>query len=221
MAKQVKISTSWEVKAGVLAITVESRGLEESKDAKPSGSFSRSVDLAAVFGTGYASLNEAGTGALEFGAFTALRNSTGSAETLAEAEVAIDRRLDAWGNGEWGAEREQSAVPFTANSVICLAVERATSGAQTAAFAADKLSALAEETCTANKMAAFAALEPADRAKIRKAVVDSIRKSKPAIAAAMLAIEDERAEAARKRRLAAAEKAAAAAAAAGGEAIGL
>ena len=82
MAKQVKISTSWEVKAGVLAITVESRGLEDSKDAKPSGVFARSVDLAAVFGAGYASLSEAGTGAIEFGAFTALRNSTGSAETL-------------------------------------------------------------------------------------------------------------------------------------------
>lgn len=210
MAKTHKLSSSWSVKSGVLALTIEAREPDASKDAAPLGSFTRSVDLAQVFGSGYSTLNEAGTGALEFGAFTALRNSTGSAETLDEAETAIDRRLDAWANGEWGAEREQSATPFTSNALISLAVERASNGAQTASEAAEKLNALAEATCAANSKPAFSALEPSDRAKIRKAVIDSIKTSKPLIAAALASLEAERAAAAAAKKAAAAAKAAAA-----------
>ena len=208
MAKTHKLSSAWNVKNGTLSITIEAREPDASKDAAPIGSFTRSVDLAQVFGSGYTSLNDAGTGALEFGAFTALRNSTGSAETLDEAEAAIDRRLDAWANGEWGAEREQSATPFTANALIALAVERASNGAQPAAAAAEKLNALAEATCAANGKPAFASLEPSDRAKIRKAVVDSIKASKPLIAAALASLEAERAAAAAAKKAAAAAKAA-------------
>ena len=208
MAKTHKLSSSWSVKAGVLSLTIEAREPEASKDAAPIGSFTRSVDLAAIFGAGYTSLNDAGTGALEFGAFTALRNSTGSAETLSEAEAAIDRRLDAWASGEWGAEREQSATPFTANALVALAVERASNGAQSASEAAEKLSTLAEHTCRDNGMAAFASLEPSDRAKIRKAVVDAIKTSKPLIAAALASLEAERAAAAAAKKAAAAAKAA-------------
>ena len=210
MAKIHKLSSSWSVKSGVLSLTIEAREPDASKDAAPLGSFTRSVDLASIFGAGYTSLNDAGTGALEFGAFTALRNSTGSAETLDEAETAIDRRLDAWANGEWGAEREQSATPFTANALIALAVERASNGAQSASEAAERLNALAEATCTANGKPAFASLEPADRAKVRKAVVDSIKASKPLIAAALASLEAERAAAAAAKKAAAAAKAAAA-----------
>ena len=210
MAKIHKLSSTWSVKSGVLTLTIEAREPEASKDAAPLGSFTRSVDLVQIFGAGYTSLNEAGTGALEFGAFTALRNSTGSAETLDEAETAIDRRLDAWANGEWGAEREQSATPFTANALIALAVERASNGAQSASEAAEKLNALAEATCAANGKPAFSALEPSDRAKIRKAVVDSIKTSKPLIAAALASLEAERAAAAAAKKAAAAAKAAAA-----------
>ena len=210
MAKIHKLSSAWSVKAGVLALTIEAREPEASKDAAPLGSFTRAVDLAAIFGAGYSTLNDAGTGALEFGAFTALRNSTGSAETLDEAEAAIDRRLDAWNNGEWGAEREQSATPFTSNALIALAVERASNGAQTAAQAAERLNALAEATCAANNKPAFSTLEPADRAKVRKAVVDSIKAAKPLIAAALASLEAERAAAAAAKKAAAAAKAAAA-----------
>ena len=208
MAKTHKLSSSWSVKAGVLSLTIEAREPDASKDAAPIGSFTRSVDLVQIFGSGYSSLNDAGTGALEFGAFTALRNSTGSAETLSEAEAAIDRRLDAWNSGEWGAEREQSATPFTANALIALAVERASNGAQSASEAAEKLNALAEATCAANSKPAFAALEPSDRAKIRKAVVDAIKTSKPLIAAALASLEAERAAAAAAKKAAAAAKAA-------------
>ena len=74
MAKIHKLSSSWSVKAGVLALTIEARDPSADKDSAPLAAFSRSVDLASIFGAGYASLNEAGTGALEFGAFTALRN---------------------------------------------------------------------------------------------------------------------------------------------------
>lgn len=210
MAKIHKLSSIWSVKSGVLALTIEAREPEASKDAVPLGFFTRSVDLAAMFGAGYTSLNEAGTGALEFGAFTALRNSTGSAETIDEAETAIDRRLDAWANGEWGAEREQSATPFTANALIALAVEKASNGAQTASAAAERLNELAEATCAANSKPAFSTLEPSDRAKIRKAVVDSIKASKPLIAAALASLEAERAAAAAAKKAAAAAKAAAA-----------
>lgn len=210
MAKIHKLSSIWSVKSGVLALTIEAREPDASKDAVPLGFFTRSVDLAAMFGAGYTSLNEAGTGALEFGAFTALRNSTGSAETIDEAETAIDRRLDAWANGEWGAEREQSATPFTANALIALAVEKASNGAQTASAAAERLNELAEATCAANSKPAFSTLEPSDRAKIRKAVVDSIKASKPLIAAALASLEAERAAAAAAKKAAAAAKAAAA-----------
>ena len=79
MAKTHKLSSAWSVKSGTLALTIEAREPDASKDAAPIGSFTRSVDLVAIFGAGYSSLNDAGTGALEFGAFTALRNSTGSA----------------------------------------------------------------------------------------------------------------------------------------------
>jgi len=208
MAKIHKLSSTWSVKSGVLSLTIEAREPDATKDAAPLGSFTRSVDLASIFGAGYSSLNDAGTGALEFGAFTALRNSTGSAETLDEAETAIDRRLDAWANGEWGAEREQSATPFTANALISIAVERASNGAQSASEAAERLNALAEATCTANGKPAFSALEPSDRAKIRKAVVDSIKTSKPLIAAALASLEAERAAAAAAKKAAAAAKAA-------------
>ena len=77
--------------------------------------------------------------------------------------------------------------------------------------AATKLGELAEATCSANGKPAFASLEPEDRAKIRKAVVDHIKKTKPAIAAALSAIEGERALAALQRKQEAAAKALAAA----------
>ena len=93
MAKIHKLSSTWSVKSGVLSLTIEAREPDASKDAAPLGSFTRTVDLAAVFGSGYSTLNEAGTGALEFGAFTALRNSTGSAETLDEADIE-DQSID-------------------------------------------------------------------------------------------------------------------------------
>ncbi len=203
MAKTHKLSSSWNVTGGKLSLEISANDSDGNFVSK----FKRGFDLAELFGAGYSSLNEVGQSALEFGAFTALRNSTGSADTVEEAETAIDRRIEAWASGEWGAEREQSAVPFTANAMICKAVERATEGAQTAAFAAERLSALAEETCTANNLAAFAALDAPERAKIRKAVVDSIRKAKPIIAAALIQLEAERDEAALKRKREAAAKA--------------
>lgn len=208
MAKTHKLSSSWNVTGGVLTLEISANSAEGDAFV---GKFSRGINLSEVFGSGYTSLNEAGQGAIEFGAFTALRNSTGSADTLDEAEAAIDRRLEAWNSNEWGAEREQSAVPFTSNALIAKAVERATNGAQSADVAADKLCAMAEATCAANSLGAFASLEANERAKIRKAVVDSIKKSKPVIAAALSQLEAERDEKALARKRDAAAKALAAA----------
>ena len=215
MAKTHKLSTDWTHANGKLSLSVEARDTDADKDALPIGTFKRSINMLDVFGKGYADLNDAGQAAIGFGAFTALRNSTGSCDTLDEAETAVERRLDAWANGEWGSERESSATPFTANAIIAMAVERASNGAMSAADAAIKLCEHAEATCSANDVGAFAQLDAADRAKIRKAVVDAIRSTKPAIAAAYLLIESERAEAANARKRNAAMKAAEAAAASG------
>lgn len=203
MAKTHKLSTRWNVNGGIMSIETSA-----NDGANPDafiGKFSKSLNLGELF-KGYASLDELGQSALEFGAFTTLRNATGAADTLAEAEAAMDRRIDAWLSGEWGAEREQSAVPFTENSLLAKAVERASNGAQSASEAAAKLSAIAETTCTQNGLAAFASLETADRAKIRKAVVDSIKENKPLIGAALAQLEAERAAEAAKRKADAAAK---------------
>lgn len=206
MAKIHKLSSSWNVNGGVLQFEISA---VKSEGGDFVGKFSRSINLAEVFGSGYASLNEAGTGALEFGAFTAIRNSTGSCETLEEAEAAVDRRLDAFTSGEWGAEREQNAVPFSDKHPLCIAVERASKGAQSAAEAAAKLNEKAEATCAANGLALFASLEPADRNKIRKAVIEAVKSSRPAIAAALTLVEAERAAEALRRKQEKATKAAA------------
>lgn len=214
MAKTHKLSTSWDVSGGVLKLEISAK---DENDAFI-GKIARSLNLTELFGA-YGGLNETGQAALEFGAFTALRNSTGSADTLDEAETAIDRRIDAWASGEWGAEREQSATPFTANSQLARAVERATSGAQSAAEAAVKLSAIAEDACTSSNLAAFSALAPADRTKVRKQVQDAILKSRPAINAAYMQLEAERMAEAAKRKLEAAAKAGAGADGAAGDAM--
>lgn len=203
MAKLHKLSSSWEVVGGLLKLRI-SAVLSDS--GTHVGSFDRSVNMAETFGAGYTALNETGRSAIEFGAFTALRNSTGACETLDEAAEAIDRRLSAWADGNWGSEREQSATPFSENHVLARAVERATRGAQSAAEAAAKLCEIAEAACAANGLAPFAQLEPAERAKIRKAVVDQIREQRPVIAAAYAAIELERAEEAKRRKAAEAAK---------------
>lgn len=189
MAKQHKISSSWEVKGGVLSFQISAT--EADGDKSFVGKFSRSLNLSEVMGDGYASLNEVGRAAIEFGAFTALRNATGSCETLSEAETAVDRRLDAWASNQWGAERETSATPFSENHMLARAVERASGGAQTAAQAAEKLCALAEAACKASGLAEFSALSAEDRAKIRKAIVDQVRDQKPAIAVAYKQLEAE------------------------------
>lgn len=211
MAKTHKLSSSWDVKNGSLSLAIEAREPEAAKDAAPIGKFSRSISLTDVFGAGYSSLNEAGQAALEFGVFTALRNGTGSCDTLAEAEASIDRRLEAFAAGEWGAEREGTAVPFNANHPLAIAVERASKGAQTAAEAAEKLSALAEAACAANGLPPFASMEGTDRSKLRRQIVDQITKGKPAIGAAFAQVEAERQAEAAKRKADAAAKALAAA----------
>lgn len=202
MAKTHKLSNRWTVNAGVMTIDTSA---VESGTENPVGKFQKTLNLGELF-KGYAQLDELGQSALEFGAFTTLRNATSASDTLSEAEAAMDRRIDAWLSGEWGAEREQSAVPFTENALIAKAVERASNGAQSAAEAAVKLSALAEATCTQNGLAAFAALETADRAKIRKGIVDAIKESKPLIAAALAQLEAERAAAAAAKKAAEAAK---------------
>lgn len=211
MAKTHKLSSNWDVTAGILSLSIEGRLPDDDKTAAPQGQFKRTINLAEIFGSGYASLNEAGQAALEFGVYTALRNGTGSCDTVTEAEASVDRRLEAFASGEWGAEREGSAVPFTANHALAAAVEKATKGAQTAAQAAEKLSEMAHAACAANNLPAFAAMEPADRSKLRKQVVDAVLKAKPAVAAAHALIEAERQAAAAKRKADAALKAAAAA----------
>ena len=205
MAKLHKLASSWDVKAHVLSFEISATESEGAKNFI--GKFTRSVNLLDVMGSGYSSLNEVGRSALEFGAFTALRNSTGSCETLSEAETAVDRRIDAWLSSSWGSERESSASPFSENHLLARAVERATKGAQTAAQAADKLCAIAESTCSANGLAVFSSLDPADRAKIRKAVIDQIREQRPAIAAAYAQLDAERLAEAAARKAAAAAKA--------------
>lgn len=211
MAKTHKLSSNWDVTGGVLSLSIEARNPDDDKTAAPLGQFKRSINLSEVFGAGYTSLNEAGQAALEFGVYTALRNGTGSCDTIAEAEANVDRRIEAFTAGEWGAEREGSAVPFTANHALSAAVEKATKGAQTAQQAAERLSEMAHAACAANALPAFAAMEPAERSKLRKQVVDAIIKSKPAIAAAFALVEAERQAAALKRKTEAAQKAALAA----------
>jgi len=211
MAKVHSFSTAWAVTAGVLALTMEVRNAGDSKDALPLSKITRSVDLNIVF-PGYAALNELGQTAIEFGAFTRLRNSTGSAETADEATEAIDRILASWEAGDWGAEREQATTPFTATHILSLAVAKATNGQQPAAEAAAKLCELTEATCKANGSKPFAELAPEDRAKMRRAIIAHVKSKKPAIAAALSALEGERAAAAAKRKMDAAAAAAAAAA---------
>lgn len=212
MAKTHKLSCTWDIKEGVLNMVVEARDPEAEKTAAPFSKFERSVILAEAFGQAYGQLNEAGAAALEFGAWTALRNATGSCDTISEAEEAVDRRLDAFNRGEWGAEREGSAIPFTKNHALSQAVERATKGAQDAQAASEKLSAMVVAACAANGLSEFAKLEPAERAKLRKQIVDQIVKAKPAIGAALAQVEAERQAEAAKRKAAAAAKALAAAA---------
>lgn len=215
MAKTQKLSTKWNVKSGTLNIEVSAWDLDENgkydKDAKAAETFTRALDLATVF-PGYAALSELGQTALEFGVFTVLRNTTGSASDLTEAAAAMDRRIEAFDAGEWGAEREQSATPFLPSHIFARAIEKATGGRQTAAEAAEKLCAAAEATCAANSLPAFSEIDPSERGKIRKAVVDAIKASKPLIAAALAALEAERDEAALARKREAAAKALAAAA---------
>lgn len=212
MAKTHKLSCTWEVATGVLSMVVEARDPDAEKTAAALGSFKRSMNFAECFGQAYGQLNEAGAAAIEFGAWTALRNSTGSCDTLAEAEEAVDRRLEAFARGEWGAEREGSAVPFTKNHALSQAVERATKGAQDAQAAAEKLNAMVTAACAANNLGEFARLEPTERGKLRKQIVDQIVKAKPAIGAALAQVEAERQAEAAKRKAAAAAKALAAAA---------
>lgn len=211
MAKTQKLSSQWDVKQGVLSFGIEARALDATKDAAPLAKFSRFLALATLFGEGYTTLNDAGQAALEFGAFTALRNSTGSCEDITEAEAAVDRRLEAFAAGEWGAEREGTATPFSATHSLAIAVERASKGAQTAAQAAEKLSALVEAACAANSLPAFASMDGPERSKVRKQVLDSILKAKPLVAAQYAAVENEKAQAALARKAEAAAKALAAA----------
>lgn len=208
MAKTVKLATIWAVTAGVLSVAVEARALDATKDAAPLGSFKHSVDLNGVV-PGFAQLNEVGQEALSFGLFTALRNSTGSCEDLAEAEAAIKARSDAWIAGEWGASRESSSVPFTANHLLCKAVEIASKGQQTAAQAAERLNDMVNAGLAAGGIPSFSGMEQPERNKARKSCVDQVLKGKPTIAAAYAKLEAERAAAALAKKAEAAEKAAA------------
>ena len=207
MAKMHKISTKWGVTEGSLKITV--KAVDAEKGGAILHAFERVVNIPEVFGEGYEALNEIGQEAIGFGVYTVLRNATGSAETGQEAEEAIDRRIAAWDAGDWGAARESSAVPFSANTSIAKAVEAATKGAQSAADAAAKLSAMAEELVKSNfeGIEGFADLDPKDRAKVRKVTQDKVLDSRPAIKAEYLAIEAAKQQEALARKAAAAAKA--------------
>src|SRR3990172_1012225 len=113
MAKLHKLASNWEVKGGVLSFEISATESEGAKNFV--GKFTRTLNLSTTLGAGYSTLNEVGRAAIEFGAFTALRNATGSCETLSEAETAVDRRLEAWASSSWGSERESSASPFSEN----------------------------------------------------------------------------------------------------------
>lgn len=204
-AKVHKLSTEWSVKSGVLSITVNAREADADKDAPFVATIKRELNLPSTFGDGYSALNEAGQAALNFGAYTALRNSTGSARDASEAEAAIDKRLEAWESGEWGSEREPSATPFTANHLLAKAIAQASKGSITTDEAADKLCAMAEATCKASDLPEFTSLESDDRAKVRKAVLDNLRKN-PAVDAAYTLLDTQRAAEAIAKRNAAAQK---------------
>lgn len=204
MAKTQKISCSCDVVGDVLTINVEGRALDAAKDAAPLGTFSRSVNLADAFGT-LSGLNPAGRAAIEFGAWTALRNATGSAADLKEAEEAVARRIEAFESNEWGAAREGGPA-FDASDAICIAIERATQGGTSASAAAERLVSQMNAACSAQGKA-YSDLESGDKAKAKRALVDALRKQQPVIAAHhdnLLTEQQEAALARKKARLAAA-----------------
>lgn len=206
MAKTHKLSTKWDVDAnGVMLF--EQSGVDE-KDA-PVGKYTVTLNLA---DHGYNDLpSDAAKEALAFGFFTALRNGTGSCDLITEAEETVKKRIEAFAEGEWGAERAPSAVPFHAKSPLVLAIIKAGAAAD-ASEVVPKLNERAEATIKANNVAAsFAAADDKARGKVRKAVMDDTTKRYPKIAAALAGIQAEITAAAAARKAEAASKALAAA----------
>lgn len=181
MAKTHQLASEWDVKDNVLTFSQSAKGA----DGLPvPGSYSVQLNLADF---GYDTLpNDAAQQAMSFGFATAIRNATGAADTIAEAEEIIRKRIEAFNAGEWAGERAPSSTPFTQNAVIVKAIIEAGAAQGKAAteIAAD-LCTRAEQAVQANRLGeSFAALDDKIRNKVRKALVDDILKRVPLIAAA-------------------------------------
>lgn len=137
----------------------------------PVGSYSREVDLSYM--PGVASLGAVGLAAFQFGVKTRLANGarTVASKLLEDSEAVVDGIIEAWRNGEWGAERESSAIAFTERAVLAIAVNAAfPEKYSTSAAAAQYLCAAADKLAQADGVANFAAADDKLRAKIKRAV---------------------------------------------------
>lgn len=166
-------------------------------------SYTKTVDLAQVMHL--SDLPAVALAALQFGVKTRLSNAARTVATkdISDSESAVDGVIEAWMNGEWGAERESSAIPFNAKGVLSCAV----SAAFPAKFAssdaaASYLCAAAEKLAQANGVASFASADDKTRAKIRRDVEKKARET-VAVERAFLAEEKKRNDDRHARRMAA------------------
>lgn len=137
------------------------------------GSYSKTVDLS--FMPGVENLGAVALAAFQFGVKTRLANGarTVASKDLADSEAAVDGIIEAWHGGEWGAERESSAIAFGEKSILAVAVATAfPERFATPAAAAQYLNASADRLCAAqeNGPANFAAADDKLRAKVKKEV---------------------------------------------------
>ena len=164
----------------------------DCKDAESGEGFNRVVDLAKLFG----SVGALTLAAIAFAAKTALRNATGGRE-VDEVEEAVDARIKAWNDGEWGAERSASgeAAPFTAGNILAKAVQRVyASKFTTAVLAAAALSdMLSAQLAALPEPAVWDDLTEENQRKARNAFTKAARTKDSAVDSAIAAIQAEQA----------------------------
>jgi hypothetical protein len=153
--------------------------------------FTRSVDLGKLSAGVISS-------AIAFAIRTALRNSTGGRD-IEEAEGAVDARLTAWANGEWGAERggaSGEAAPFSPGNILAKAVARVyASKFADAGAAAAALSEMLEKQLAAASKPAFSDLDEEAQRKVRNLFSKAAREKDALVDAAVATITAEQAAA--------------------------
>lgn len=169
-------------------------------EAESNEGFTREVDLTHLFGVDASSGGAADGGrkalltlsAIVFAAKTALRNATGGRE-IDEAEEAVDARIAAWNDGEWGAERSASgeSAPFTAGNILSKAVQRVY--AAKFAAAADAAAALSAMLVAQLDGKSWDDLGEENQRKARNTFTKAARSKDGAVDSAIAAIQAEQA----------------------------